>query len=622
MTLVELLLGQPLATEDEKAERIGATKGIPIFGLDALSSAAYGPEAALTLLIPLGAAGIAYIVPISASILLLLGIVYFSYRQTITAYPQGGGSYTVASENLGVWAGLLAAASLMVDYVLTAAVGISAGVGALVSAVPSLQAYTLAMCLGILLLLTVINLRGAQQTGGVFLLPTYLFIVCVLTAIAIGFAKTLAASGHPIAVVALPPAMRATESVSAWLLLRAFASGCTAMTGVEAVSNGVMAFREPAPIQARRALTIIIGILMVMLAGIAVLVKAYGIAATVPGEPGYQSLLAQLLAAIAGKGVFYWVSIGSILVVLSLSANTAFADFPRLARAIAQHGFLPHALSLRGRRLVFEKGIYVLGLLAGVLLIVFGGITDRLIPLYAVGAFLAFTLSQAGMVIHWRRLGGAGARKNMFVNGLGATATAVTVGVVLVAKFTEGAWITLLLIPGLMLLMRSVKRHYDRVAVQIGRDTPIVATVLGPPLVVVPIERWDAVSEAALRFAWTISREIRVVHVECGEESDRWCLRWAEWVETPAQQAGLPIPSLVLLPSPFRFVIRPIAEYVSTLEQEQPNRNIAVVLPQVVETRWYYGLLHNNRSTILNALLLFKGTQRTAVINIPWHLRD
>jgi hypothetical protein len=257
-----------------------------------------------------------------------------------------------------------------------------------------------------------------------------------------------------------------------------------------------------------------------------------------------------------------------------------------------------------------------------VLLIVFGGITDRLIPLYAVGAFLAFTLSQAGMVMHWRRLGGAGARKNMFVNGLGATATAVTVGVVLVAKFTEGAWITLLLIPGLMLLMRSVKRHYDRVALQIGRDTPIDATDLGPPLVIVPIERWDAVSEAALRFAWTISREIRVVHVECGEESDRLCLRWAEWVETPAQQAGLPVPSLVLLPSPFRFVIRPIAEYVFTLEQEQPNRNIAVVLPQVVETRWYYGLLHNNRSTILNALLLFKGTQRSAVINIPWHLRD
>ena len=622
MTFLELLLGRPLATEDEKAERIGAAKGIPIFGLDALSSAAYGPEAALTLLIPLGAAGIAHIVPISGSIILLLGIVYFSYRQTIMAYPQGGGSYTVANENLGLWPGLLAAASLMVDYVLTAAVGISAGVGALVSAVPSLQAHTLVICLGILILLTVINLRGAQQTGGVFLLPTYLFIACLLTAMAIGLAKTLAASGHPIAVAATPSATHATASVSAWLLVRAFASGCTAMTGVEAVSNGVMAFREPAPRQARRALTIIIGILMVMLAGIAFLVNAYGIAATAPGEPGYQSVLAQLLGAITGRGVFYWVSIGSILVVLSLSANTAFADFPRLARAIAQNGFLPHALSLRGRRLVFEKGIYALGLLAGVLLVVFGGITDRLIPLYAVGAFLAFTLSQAGMVMHWRRFGGAGARKNMFVNGLGATATAVTVGVVLVAKFTEGAWITLLLIPGLMLLMRSVKQHYDRVALQIGRDTPIDATDLRPPLVVLPIERWNAVSETAVRFAWTISREIRVVHVECGDETDRLRQCWAELVEAPAQLAGLPVPSLVLLNSPFRFVVRPIAEYVLKLEQEQPNRNVAVLVPQLVESRWYYGLLHNNRSTILKALLLFKGTQRTAVVNIPWHLRD
>jgi amino acid transporter len=624
MTLVELLLGRPLATEDEKAERIGAAKGIPIFGLDALSSAAYGPEAALTLLIPLGAAGITYIVPISASILILLGIVYFSYRQTIMAYPQGGGSYTVASENLGLWPGLLAAASLMVDYVLTAAVGISAGVGALVSAVPSLQVYTLAMCLGILILLTLINLRGAQATGGMFLLPTYLFIACLLTMIAVGLAKTLAAGGHPIAVAAPPPSMRATGSVGAWLLLRAFASGCTAMTGVEAVSNGVMAFREPASVQARRTLTIIIGILMVMLAGIAVLVKAYGIAATPPGELGYQSVLSELLGAITGKGVFYEVSIGSILVVLSLSANTAFADFPRLARAIARNGFLPHSMSLKGRRLVFEKGIYALGLLAGALLILFGGITDRLIPLYAVGAFLAFTLSQAGMVMHWRKLGGAGSRRNMFVNGLGATATAVTVAVVLVAKFAEGAWITLLLIPGLMLLMRWVKRHHDRVAIQIGRDTPIDidATGLRPPLVVVPIERWNAVSEAALRFAWTISPEIRALHVECGEDTDHLRECWAGFVEAPARLAGLPVPSLVLLDSPFRFVVRPITEYVFELERDQPDRNVAVLVPQLVESRWYYGLLHNNRSTILQTLLLFKGSQRTTVVNIPWHLRD
>src|ERR1700730_14659137 len=401
MNLGDLLLGRPLATEDETAQRIGPAKGIPIFGLDALSSAAYGPEAALTLLIPLGMAGITYILPISISIVVLLGIVYFSYRQTIEAYPQGGGSYTVASENLGVWAGLLAAASLMVDYVLTAAVGISAGVGALVSALPSLQSYTLAMCLGILLVLALVNLRGVQETGGIFLVPTYLFIACLIGMIVIGVAKALMAGGHPAPVVAPPRLKGATEAVGVWLLLRAFSSGCTAMTGVEAVSNGVMAFKDPTDKFAQRTLTIIIGILMIMLLGIAYLAPAYGVAATPPGEPGYESVLSQLLGAITGKGAFYWVSIVSILLVLSLSANTAFADFPRLARAIAQNGFLPHVLTIRGRRLVFSQGVYALAILSGVLLTIFGGVTDRLIPLYAVGAFLAFTLSQAGMVVHW-----------------------------------------------------------------------------------------------------------------------------------------------------------------------------------------------------------------------------
>jgi len=622
MTLVELLLGRPLATEDEKAERIGPAKGIPIFGLDALSSAAYGPEAALTILIPLGLAGVAYIVPISVSIILLLSIVYFSYRQTIMAYPQGGGSYTVASENLGEWAGLLAAASLMVDYVLTAAVGISAGVGALVSALPSVQKYTLPICLGILIALTLVNLRGAQETGAIFLVPTYLFIVCMLTAIAIGLAKTFAAGGHPIPVVAPPKLNGATEAVSAWLLLRAFSSGCTAMTGVEAVSNGVMAFREPAAKEARKALTIIIGILGLMLAGIAFLTRSYGIAATPPGEPGYESVLSQLIRAVAGRGLFYWVSIGSILVVLALSANTAFADFPRLSRAIAQNRFLPHSLTLRGRRLVFEQGVYALALLAGGLLILFGGITDRLIPLYAVGAFLAFTLSQAGMVMHWRRVGGRGAGKNMVVNGLGATATAATAAVVLIAKFTEGAWITMLLIPGLILLMRSVKRHYDRVAQQMETETPANARDLCPPLVVLPIERWDIVSEKALRFAWTISPDIQALHVECGEETDSLRQRWRELAETPAKQAGLPVPYLVILKSPFRFVIRPIVDYVLNLEKENPDRQIAVLVPQLVENRWYYTLLHNNRSQILKALLLLRGNQRITLVNIPWYLAD
>jgi amino acid transporter len=620
MNLGDLFLGRPLATEDETAQRIGPAKGIPIFGLDALSSAAYGPEAALTLLIPLGMAGIAYILPISISVVVLLGIVYFSYRQTIEAYPQGGGSYTVASENLGVWAGLLAAASLMVDYVLTAAVGISAGVGALVSAVPSLQRHTLIMCLGILTVLTLVNLRGVRETGGIFLVPTYLFIVCVLAMIAIGLFKAIAANGHPVPVVAPPKLTSATAGVGAWLLLRAFASGCTAMTGVEAVSNGVMAFRDPTYKYARLTLTIIIAILMVMLLGIGSLVPAYGVAATVPGEQGYQSVLSQLLAAITGKGGFYWVTIVSILVVLSLSANTAFADFPRLSRAIALNGFLPYALTVRGRRLVFGEGVYALAILTAILLAIFRGVTDRLIPLYAVGAFMAFTLSQAGMVVHWKRVGGPGAHKSMFLNGLGAIATAITVAVVLVAKFTEGAWITLVLIPAMILMMRSIKLHYGRVEKETQTDAPVNTQDLCAPIVLLPVDRWSVVSEKALRFAWGLSQQIRVLHVECGAETESLCRNWNRLVEVPAKEANLPVPELVLLKSPFRFVVKPIVEYALNLERENSEKHVAVILPELVERRWYYLFLHNNRSSVLKALLYFQGSQRISVISIPWHL--
>src|SRR3984885_13830191 len=391
MSFLDLLLGKPLANWQESGERIGPAAGIPIFGLDALSSAAYGPEAALTILIPLGALGVAYIAPISGAIILLLTIVYFSYRQTIDAYPGGGGSYTVARENIGPGAGLLAAAALLIDYVLTAAVGISAGVGALVSPVPSLLPHTLAMCLGILLLITIVNLRGVKEAGGVFMIPTYLFLGTLLITIVIGVFRALAAGGHPMPVVAPPPMPAASAMVGAWLLLKAFASGCTALTGVEAVSNGVRAFREPTSENAKKTLTVIIALLIILLAGIAWLVNAYHIAATDPGAAGYQSLLSMLIAAVAGKGVFYYVTIGSILLVLSLSANTAFADLPRLCRIIALDSYLPKSFATLGRRLVHSAGIYALAVVSGGLLILFGGVTDRLIPLYAVGAFLAFT---------------------------------------------------------------------------------------------------------------------------------------------------------------------------------------------------------------------------------------
>src|SRR5579883_583858 len=482
MSFMNWLLGRPLRTSEERGEKLNARAGIPIFGLDALSSAAYGPEAALTLLIPLGAAGDSYIIPISASIIVLLLIVFFSYRQTIEAYPTGGGSYTVARENLGI----------------------SAGVGAMVSAIPSLQPHTLALCLAILLIITLVNLRGVRETGTVFMIPTYLFIGTMLATLGLGVVKALLAGGHPRPVVAPPPLHEAAEAASAFLLLKAFSSGCTAMTGVEAVSNGVRAFREPVVKTAQRTLTAIIVLLAVFLAGIAYLAHAYHIGATEPGRPGYESVLSQLTAAVAGRNGFYYVTIASILIILALSANTAFADFPRLCRMVAQDGYLPIPFATRGRRLVYTHGIVVLSILCGLLLILFGGVTDRLIPLFAVGAFLAFTLSQTGMVAHWRKVGGRRARHSMLVNGVGAIATATTVVVVTVTKFTEGAWVTTLLIPAIIILMFAVRRHYDRVAAEISSREPLHLTELKPPIVLMPVLGWNKITEKGLQFALTL----------------------------------------------------------------------------------------------------------------------
>ncbi|HTC33662.1 MAG TPA: APC family permease [Bryobacteraceae bacterium] len=619
MSFLDLLLGKPLTNAEEGGERIGPAAGIPIFGLDALSSAAYGPEAALTLLIPLGALGIAYIVPISGAIILLLAIVYFSYRQTIDAYPGGGGSYTVARENIGAGAGLLAAAALLIDYVLTAAVGISAGVGALVSAVPSLLPHTLLLCLGILLVITIVNLRGVKEAGGVFMIPTYLFLGTLLITILIGAVKAFLEHGHPTPVLAPPPVLPATAMVGAWLLLKAFSSGCTALTGVEAVSNGVRAFRDPTSENAKKTLSVIIGLLIILLAGIAWLVRAYNIAATDPGAAGYQSVLSMLVAAVTGKGVFYYVTIAAILMVLSLSANTAFADLPRLCRIIALDGYLPRSLSNRGRRLVYSEGIYALAVLTGGLLVLFGGVTDRLIPLYAVGAFLAFTLSQLGMVFHWKRVRGPHAVRNMFINGLGSFVTGITVLVVLVAKFVDGAWITMLLIPGLLLLMYAVHRHYQHVSEQVADSTPIDLTHFRPAMVIVPIERWSAVAKKAITFALSISPDVIGLHVDC-EWTAQLKKEWQDFVEKPAQEVGLSAPRLVVLPSPYRYISSPIVQYVLDLQKKDPDRQLAVLIPELVERHWYYYFLHNQRAAVLKTWLYVKGSQKIAVVNVPWYI--
>ncbi|NYF81278.1 APC family permease [Granulicella arctica] len=623
MAITDVLLGKPLATSEERAEHIGVAAGIPIFGLDALTSAAYGPEQALYLLIPLGMYGIKYLLPIIVSILILLVIVFFSYRQTIAAYPSGGGSYTVASENLGMGAGLLAAAALMIDYILTAAVGISAGVTALTSAVEGLQRYQLEICLVILAILVVVNLRGVKDTGAAFILPTFLFIGTLLTLIGVGVFKTFAAGGHPVAVAVMPTALPQTvKYLGIWMLMKAFSSGCAAMTGVEAVSNGVMAFGEPRAKKAQYTLTVIIAILIVLLYGTAWLTKHYQIMAMDPDQAHYQSLLSLLVAAVFGRGWFYFVTMGSVLLALALSANTAFADFPRLTRAIAMHDYLPHVFILRGRRLLFSHGVYALTGFTAVILILFRGVTDRLIPLYAIGAFLAFTLSQAGMVVHWKKQEGdhEGRGWHMFVNGVGAVATGLTTIIVLVAKFRSGAWVTALLVPILILIMLAVKRHYTRVKAEMRDMTPLNLTHLEPPIVVIPMARWDRITEKALRFGLVLSKEIKVVHVDCDEGEESLCTIWDEKILTPLRQEKMAEPELVELTSTYRQIITPLMEFILEIEQANPTRKIAVLLPELVVKHWWENLLHNQRVQLLKLLLLLKGKQRIVVVNIPWYL--
>jgi amino acid transporter len=625
MNILDLVVGKPISSSEERAEQIGPSAGVPIFGLDALSSAAYGPEAALSLLIPLGLLGVQYIVPISAAIITLLVIVYFSYQQTIAAYPSGGGSYTVARFNLGSFPSLLAAAALLADYILTAAVGISAGVGALISAVPSLQPHTVSLCVGILVLITILNLRGVRDAGMVFMLPTYLFVGTLLITIAGGLFRVALSHGHPVPVAPLPPVPQAASPfvgyAMAWLLIKVFASGCTALTGVEAVSNGVKAFREPGVKNAQRTLTIIIFLLAILLAGISYLVKAYGIVATDPGAPGYQSLLSMLIAAVFGKGIFYYLTIASILVVLSFSANTAFADFPRLCRAIAQNNYLPHAFGYRGRRLVYSYGIVTLAVFAGFLLVVFEGVTDRLIPLYAVGAFLAFTLSQAGMVQHWRKKRGPHWLKSALVNGLGAFVTGITVLVVLVAKFIEGAWITVIFIPVVLILFRLVRRHYHQVSVETSCRVAVAPKQNHtPPVVVVPFDRWSAITKQALEFGSRLSPEMIALHVEPGEHSELLHDDWQRYVIDPFRAAGCQPPTLEVLASPYRFIIIPIVQFILGLSAKHPDRKIIVVIPELVEYHWYEYFLHNQRGRLLEWLLLVRGNKNIFTLSSPYYL--
>ncbi len=631
-SFIAALFGRKLANREAKEQQLGVWSGVPAVGLDGLGSAAYGPEAALTVLAAAGAGGLGAIQPITWIILVLLGILYLSYRQTIAAYPSNGGWYTVARENLGVLPGLLAAASLMVDYMLNVAVGIAAGVGALTSAIPMLHPLTLPLCLAILAGLTVLNLRGTRESGAVFALPTYLFLASLGGVLVWGVLRV--AFGDAAPVVPPPATPRPAEAVGLWLLLRAFASGCSAMTGVEAVSNGVSAFREPRVRTAQRVLAAIVASLALLLAGIAWLAHHYGIMAMDQSRPGYRSVLAQLTAAVAGRGVVFYVTIASVLAVLCLSANTSFVGFPRLCRLVAEDRYLPAAFAIPGRRLVYSVGVLFLAGGSGALLLAFGGITDRLIPLFAIGAFASFTLSQAGMAAHWRRQGGWRRQLPRFaVNLAGAVATGIALAVILVAKFTAGAWLTVIVVPATLLLLRATRRYYDGIEQQVlrGDERRIEVAAHAPsPLVLVPIERWDNLARHALASAMRLSPDVTTLHVTetagpDGEapaqaaEHARLRAEWERFVAAPARDAGLPAPVLRIEPSPYRSLLGPLLRQILAWHAEQPGRPVAVVLPQLVEARRWEALLHTHRERRLRRALL-RDAPDVMVVTVPWQL--
>jgi amino acid transporter len=622
-SLFDKILGRALKSSEKRKQELSVVTGVPVLGLDALSSVAYGPEAALTILAPLGIVGLRYMPMLTTAILILLAILYVSYRQTIAAYPNGGGAYVVSKENLGARFGLIAGAALLLDYMLNVAVGISAGVAAVVSAVPALHHYQLALCLFVLVFLTFLNLRGVRESGLVFTLPAFAFVGCVGCAVIIGLVRAWLSGGHPTPVEPVPGLPEATQAVSTWLLLRGFANGCAAMTGIEAVSNGVPLFAKPRVGNAQWTLTVIVIVLSALLLAVAWLCPTYHISAMDQRRPGYQTILSQLVVAATGSGVFYYVSIASILVILAFSANTSFAGFPRVCRLLAEDGYLPPSFANRGRRLVFTQGISALAVISGLILIGFGGITEKLIPLFAIGAFGAFTLSQAGMVGHWLHKRGRGAHVSMFLNGTGAICTSIALAIIIVAKFIEGAWVTLIIVPGLVLLFQQIHKRYRKITRELGKSVELKTAKVQPPIVIIPIGGWDRVAERALRFGMEMSDDVIALHVTTeNDETKNLRELWTQNVEQPAKEAKASVPRLKILTSPYRQIYDPILDFVKKTRREKTDRLVAVIIPELVEPHWYEYLLHNHHGAVLRARLFRERDQRTIVITTPWYLRD
>jgi amino acid transporter len=599
-----VLLGRPIPSRLAHHERLTKTTGLAVLSSDPLSSVAYATEEILRTLILAGASALWLVTPIGAVIAALLIVVALSYRQTIHAYPGGGGAYIVAKENIGLTAGLIAGAALLIDYVLTVSVSVVAGVAAITSAFPFWYEHRVALSLGFVFLIMLGNLRGVRESGRIFAAPTYFFLAAMLSMLAVGAARILL--GTAAAAPSVEPVTGTASALTTFLVLRAFANGCTAMTGVEAISNGVPAFKPPEEKNAAATLTIMAGLCVTLFMGTTLLAHAYEV---IPTEG--ETVVSQLARTVfGGRGFMYYCVQAGTALILILAANTAYQDFPRLASVMARDRFVPRQFMNQGDRLAFSNGIVVLSVFASILITAFRGDTHSLIPLYMVGVFVSFSLSQAGMCLRWRRERSAGWTGHALLNGTGAALTTIVLGIVAVTKFSEGAWLIIALIPMLVFHFRLVRRHYDSVAAQLTlRDW-----APEPPrhnTVIVPVSGVHKAVLRALSYARSLSPDVRAAYVETTAAATEEIRRdWEKWC------AGIP---LVIRRSPYRSLLEPLLDYIEEVDDERPDNFVTIVLPEFVPSRWWHHLLHNQRGLLIKAALLFK--PNTVVISVPYHLK-
>ena len=599
--LKRLLVGRPLPTAQARHERLSKATGLAVFASDNLSSVAYASEEILRVLVVAGAAALTLALPVGMAIAVVIMVVIYSYRQTMLAYAQGASDYIVAKDNLGTLAGLTAGGALLIDYTLTVAVSISAGIAALTSAFPDLFPYRVILCIAAIVLITLANLRGLRESGKVFAIPAYLFIGAFFAMIASGLFQ-YARHGAPPVTTAAPPPM---EVLSAFLILRAFASGAVALTGIEAVADGITAFKPPEVKNARTVLAVLGVIMVILFLGTTALASLFGV---IPREE--ETVVSQLARGVFGTGIMYYFIQGVSVVILLLAANTAFADFPRLAFFMARDGYLPRPFGNRGDRLVFSNGVVLLAFVAAVLVWVFDGSTHALIPLYAVGVFTSFTLSQSSMVRRWFRLRPPKWWLKAFVNGLGALTTGLVLIDVTAAKFSHGAWIVIVLIAALIAAFLTIKRHYAEVAVQLSMDgleplPPLTHTVL---VLVGDLHRGVL---NAIQYAQSLSPSAKAVFVETDPDRTRRLEeKWGKW--------GMGVP-LIVLSSPYRSLLGPLLEYIDHLQHRGDNHIVTIILPEFIPAKWWQHLLHNQTALLIKGALLFR--KNIIVTDVPYHLR-